>query len=70
MQGLGGGMCERRREGKGAGRKKSLPRSLIYRGGVVTAPVTTPPGSPASPELCGFRVAVPARMYAKRRKAA
>ena len=42
--------------------RRRLPRSPIYRGGVVTAPVTTPPGSPASPELCGFRVAVPARV--------
>ena len=40
--------CGGRREGKGAGRKKSLPRSPIYRRGVVTAPVTTPPGSPVA----------------------
>ena len=70
VQGRGGGCssCRGRREGKGAGRKKSLPRSPIYRGGMVTAPVTTPPGSPASPGLCDFRVAVPARVYARHRK--
>ena len=50
--------------------RRRLPRSPIYRGGMVTAPVTTPPGSPASPELCGLRMAVPARVYARRRKAA
>ena len=56
--------CVRRRGGKCAGRKKGLPRSPIYRGGVVTAPVTTPPGSPAPWEFGGLRVAAQARVYA------
>ena len=50
----------RAREGKeanGAGRKTSLPRSPIYRGGVVTGAVTTPPGSAAALEACGLGVA-------------
>ena len=50
----GGFSGERRLEGKGAGRKKNLPRSPIYRGGVVTGAVTTPPGSPAPRQFGGF----------------
>ena len=32
---------------------------------MVTGAVTTPPGSPASLELCGLRVAAQARVYTK-----
>ena len=69
-QGRGGGCFVRGGERTGVVRgRRGLPRSPISRGGVVTAPVTTPPGSPASPGLCGFRVAVPARVYARHRMA-
>ena len=60
--------CIGMRGGKCAGRKKGLPRSPIYRGGVITGAVTTPPGSPASLELCGLRVAAQARVYAKHKE--
>ena len=56
----------RGREGEMVRGRRRLPRSPIYRGGVVTAPVTTPPGSPVSPGFCDLRVAVPARVYARR----
>ena len=61
-QGFGGAVRARRREGKVVRGRRRLPRSPIYRGGVVTAPVTTPPGSPPSRKLCGLRVAVPAHV--------
>ena len=57
--------CVGRRGGKCVGREKGLPRSPIYRGGVVTAPVTTPPGSPAPWGFGGLRVAAQARVYAQ-----
>ena len=38
---------------QGCGRKKRLPRSPFYSRGVVTATVTTPPGSPVGWDLCG-----------------
>ena len=58
--GLGGAV--RTRGGKYAGRKKGLPRSPIYRGGVVTGAVTTPPGSPAALQLYGLCVATQMRV--------
>ena len=47
---------------QGCGRKKRLPRSPFYSRGVVTAPVTTPPGSSIGLDLCGRGVAVPAHV--------
>ena len=47
---------------QGCGRKKRLPLSPFYSRGVVTAPVTTPPGSPVGWDLCGQHVAAPARV--------
>ena len=51
---------------QGSRGRRRLPRSPIYRGGVVTGVVTTPPGSLVVLELCGIRVAAQACVYAKR----
>ena len=62
-KGRGGGFdsCEEARR-QWCGRKKRLPRSPFYSRGVVTAPVTTPPGSPVGSDFCGYGVAAPARV--------
>ena len=44
--------------------RRSLPRSPIYRGGVVTGAVTTPPGSATLLRLCGLGVATQGHVYA------
>ena len=63
-QGLDGVFCAKGGErASGAGRKKDLPRSPIYRGGVVTRAVTTPPGSTAPLGFCGLAVATQRRVY-------
>ena len=49
-------------EAKWCGEEERLPHSPIYRGGVVTAPVTTPPGSLVGWDFCGCGVVALARV--------
>ena len=57
--------CE---EASVAGRKKDLPRSPIYRGGVVTGAVTTPPGSATPLRFCGLGEATQGHVYARHKE--
>ena len=61
-------LCVGGEKAKGTGRKKSLPRSPIYRGGVVTGAVTTPPGSATSLKFCGLGTATQGHVYSGHRE--